>query len=245
MVTIAICDDEKKVCSELESTILEIFCKMKLKCEIDIFYTTTEFCKKMIKEECYNLIFLDIVFAKEEINGVDVGRAIREARGNDAVSIVYISWEQKYSMQLFDIRPFNFLIKPLKPEKVEKIIKSYLKIASYHAKEFIYKIGHDTFKVQIKDIVYLKSYDRKLILHLVDGRKEEFYGSLKDVYSGQLKKFDFLFIHASYAVNYDYVATLKYEELILTENDITLPISQPKRKEVRETSAAIIERRKV
>jgi len=32
-----------------------------------------------------------------------------------------------------------------------------------------------------------------MILHLADGRKEEFYGSLKNEYEEQLKKFDFLF----------------------------------------------------
>jgi len=158
-------------------------------------------------------------------------------------SIVYISWETKYSMQLFNIRPLNFLIKPLNYEKVEQTVATYLRIAGLWVREFTYKIGHSTHKVQIKDIVYLQSDKRKLILHLADGRKEEFYGTLKEVYQEQLRQFDFIFIHASCIVNYDYIAAAKYDEILLIDGITSLPISQPKRKEVREAYYEIMEKR--
>jgi len=193
----------------------------------------------------YDLIFLDIEYAKGEINGVEVGRIIRDAHKNYLVSIVYISWKMEYAMQLFDIRPFNFLVKPLQYEKIEQVISVYLKIAGHWTGEFIYNVGRETFKVQIKDIAYLESYDRKLILHFANGRKEEFYGSLKTVYQEQLAKFDFLFIHASYVVNYDYVTSIKYDQLLIQDSATPLPISKPKRKEVREAYCAIMEKREV
>jgi len=159
------------------------------------------------------------------------------------VSIVYISWHEKYSMQLFDIRPLNFLIKPLSCDRIEQVVRKYLKIAGLWSKDFTYKIGHEIHKVQIKDIVYLESAKRKLILHLADGKKEEFYGTLKEVYGEQLQRFDFLFVHASYVVNYDYIATLKYDELVLPTN-VILPISQHRRKEVGQAYFSIMERRR-
>jgi DNA-binding LytR/AlgR family response regulator len=80
---------------------------------------------------------------------------------------------------------------------------------------------------------------------LVDGRKEEFYGTLKEVYEEQLQDFDFLFIHASYVVNYEYIAMVKYSEVILTSGKAPLPISKPKRAEIREVYCAMLERRRV
>lgn len=147
-------------------------------------------------------------------------------------------------MQLFDIRPLNFLIKPLNYEKIEQVVRTYLKITGLWSGYFTYRIGHDTFKVQIKDIIYLESTKRKLIMYLADGRNEEFYGTLKDVYREQLQAFDFLLIHASYVVNYDYITAIKYDELIL-KGGLTLPISQHRRKEVREIYYDITERRMV
>ena len=241
---VAICDDEKRICAELERALMDILGKMNVKYEIDVYFTGEELCAKMEAGAHYNLIFLDIEFAKNAINGIEIGRHIREAHCNNMVSIVYISWEMKYSMQLFDIRPLNFLIKPLDHKKVGQVIKTYLNISALWSEDFTYKIGHDTYKVYIKDIIYIQSVKRKLILHLADGRKEEFYGTLKDVYQEQLQRFDFLFIHAAYIVNYDYIAAVKFDELILMDSTLALPISQPRRKEVRETYYDIMEKRR-
>ena len=241
---VAVCDDERKIAGELESTLIDIFGKLKVKYEIDVYFAAGELARQMESGVHYDLIFLDIEFAKNEINGVELGRLIRDAHQNNFVSIVYISWEKKYSMELFDIRPLNFFVKPLDPEKIEKVIRTYLKIAGLWSGEFTYKAGHDTCKVQTKDIVYLESRDRKVILYLNDGRKEEFYGSLKEVFNEQLKKFDFLYIHASYVVNYDYVSSIRYDQLLIKNNENPLPISQNKRNEVRESYYAILKRRR-
>ena len=243
-VFVAICDDEKRMGAELERAVIDIFDKMNIKVEIDVYFTGEELCASMESGAHYNLIFLDIEFAQNAINGVEVGRLIRKAHHNNMVSIVYISWEMKYSMQLFDIRPLNFLLKPLDSEKVEEVVRTYLELAGLWAGDFTYKIGHDTYKVQVKDIIYLQSMKRKLILHLANGRREEFYGTLKEVYQEQLQRFDFLFIHASYVVNYDFIAAVKYDELLLTDGVTALPISRHKRKEVREACCTITERRR-
>ena len=243
MVLIAICDDEITIGAELERALIEICAQQKAACEIDVFFTGEDLCRKMESGTHYDLLFLDIEFAKDEINGVEVGRRIRDEHQNHLTAIVYISWEKKYALDLFDILPLNFLLKPLEHGKIQEVIKKYLKIAGLWAGEFTYKKGHDTCKVQIKDIIYLESRDRKLILHLTDNRKEEFYGSLKEVYNAQLQRFDFLFIHAAYVVNYDYVSTVKYNQLLLTGSETPLPISPNRKNEVRQRYMEIMKRR--
>ena len=243
MIYVAVCDDETKVGAELERTLIDIFGELNIKYEIDVFFTGIELCQRAEAGAHYDLIFLDIEFAQDEINGVEVGRLIREAHQNHLASIVYISWEKKYALQLFEIQPFNFLIKPLAQERIEEVIRKYLKIAGLWAGDFVYKKGHHTFKVQIKDIIYLESYDKKLVLHLADGRKEEFYGSIKEAYSEQLRRFDFLFIHNAYVVNYDYVTALKFDQAILAESETPIPISKHRRTEVKERYYEIMKRR--
>jgi DNA-binding LytR/AlgR family response regulator len=245
MINVAICDDEIKIGAELERALINIFNILNIKYEIDVFYAGEQLCKEIENGTHYDLLFLDIEFAQEKINGVEVGRIIRDVYHNHLASIVYISWEKKYALQLFEIQPLNFLIKPLKDEKIEEVVRKYVKITGLWSGAFTYKIGHDSFKVQIKDIIYLESYDRKLILHLVGGREEEFYGSLKNEYEEQLKKFDFLFIHNAYAVNYDYVTALKFNQVSLVDSDVSLPISKHRRNEVRENYYEIMNRRMV
>jgi len=244
-IYIAICDDERSIREELERTLSKIFERLKVSYEIDVYATGDDLCAKMEKGTHYDIVFLDIEFANNKKNGIEVGKRIRDMNENDIVSIVYISWEMKYSMQLFDIRPLNFLIKPLTSEKIEKVIKTYLKLSGLWVNDFVYKIRRDTFRVKIKDIVYMESMKRKLTLHLADGRKEEFYGTLKEVYQEQLHKFDFLFIHGSYVVNFDYVSALKPDMIALGHDGITLPVSKLKKKEVKANYFSIMERRGV
>jgi len=241
---VAICDDEKGIGAALENALIGMLTDMNIPHEIDVYFTGEELCAKMEAGAHYDLIFLDIEFAKNAINGIEVGKLIREAYKNNMVSIVYMSWKMQYSMQLFDIRPLNFLIKPLDFTKVENVVKTYLDIAGLWSQLFTYKVGHNTHKVPIKDIMYLESDSRKIILYLANGKKKEIYGTLKKIYQDQLQKFDFLFIHAAYVVNYNYIAAKKINEVILM-NDVVLPISQAKAKETREMFYTITEKRRV
>ena len=245
MVYVAVCDDETTVSAEIERALIETFTKLNIEHEVDVFYAGEDLHDKIKQGAHYDLIFLDIEFAKNQINGVEVGRLIRDEHQNRLASIVFISWEPKYAMQLFDLQPLNFLVKPVIDRKIEDVVKTHLKMAGFLMGTFTYKVGHDSFKVQIKDIIYLESQDRKLILHLADGRKEEFYGSIKSAYDEQLRKFDFLFIHNSYVVNFDYITALKFSELFLVGSVTPLPISKHRRAEVRDCYSEIIRKRLV
>ena len=244
MVYIAVCDDETAIGAEVERSLTDILGKQNIRHDIDVFLSSGELCRKIESGTCYDLIYLDIMFAKEGINGVEVGRFIRDEYKNYTTQIVYISWEQRYAMELFEIRPMNFLVKPLEYDRIEHTIKTYINIAGLLSNELIFKKGHDIFKARVNDIVYLENWERKVIIHFADGRKEVFYGSLKEIYHEQLKQLDFLFIHASYVVNYDYVTAVKYNQLFMTGNSTPLPISPNRRNDVRADYLAIIKRRR-
>ena len=245
VLKISICDDERDICEELECILEKVLQGLNTKAEIDVFFTGQELCRKMDAGAHYDLLFLDITFDKNDINGVEVGHLIRNAHNNNTVSIIYISWESNYAMQLFKIRPLDFLIKPLSYDKIEQVIKTHLKITGLSARQFIYKKNHSTIKAQINDILYLESRGRKVIIHFIEDKEVEIYATLKELYEAQLRFFDFLFIHASFAVNYDYISELKYNQLHIAAKAASLPISRNRQKEVRERYLAIIKRRGV
>ncbi|MCL1882776.1 MAG: LytTR family DNA-binding domain-containing protein [Defluviitaleaceae bacterium] len=245
MIMIAICDDETIAGADLERSLIGILDKIQIEHSIDVFFSGEALYRHMEKGLHYDLIFLDIEFAKNEINGVEVGRLIRESQQNDLVSIVYMSRIKDYAFELFEVRPLNFLIKPLEDGLVEKTIRTYLKIAGLWAGDFSYNIGRDTFKEKIKNIVYIESRDKKLILYFANGSMAEFYGTLKKVYHEQLKKFDFLFVHAAYVVNFDYISAIRYDRVCLIGRISPIPISQGRRNEIREKYFEILKRRRV
>jgi DNA-binding LytR/AlgR family response regulator len=241
VIQIAICDDEKQICTQLEAMLADTLGKHGIKHEIDIFFSGEKLCNSMKNGARYDLIFLDIMYEGQEINGVDTGKQIREAFDQQTVSIVYISWEKEYSLQLHKIRPVDFLIKPLKQSDIDEVVKSHIKLSRIATEDFVYKTRHETRKEKIKNIVYVESVNRQLVLHLQNDNKEVFYGTLKDVYADQLKKADFLQIHASFAVNYNYIQALNRSKVVLTTGE-TLPVSKNKKNEAEETYFAILER---
>jgi len=243
MVQFAICDDETAIGAELEQVVTDILTALKIEHEIDVLFSPEELEKQMRNGVAYDFMFLDIEYLNSHKNGVGLGKLIREEFENNQVTIVFISRESKYALELFQVHPLDFLIKPLRKEKIEKVIHKYLALSELLKKELSYKKGRETFKVQLKDIVYLESVGRKLYLHVADGTEIEFNGVLKEVYESQLRAYDFLFIHASYVVNYEHISKLTFTHAKLMQKGLELPISKHRQNEVRTTYQKIFKRR--
>ncbi len=241
VINIGICDDEEKTGSQLERILLGIGRKLNIKFEIDIYFSGESLLKNLYSGICYDLIFLDIELSKK-MNGVEVGAIIRDEYKDELIQIVYISGKPQYALELFGNNPLDFLLKPLLFEKTEKVIKRFLKISGFWSGVFTYKYGSDTYKVQLKDILYLESKGKKVLLHMKEDSYDEFYGSLNRAFDEQLKKHDFLFIHKTYIVNYEHIIAFEYEQLTLS-NKIVLPIGQSKRKSIRIAQMEIEKRR--
>lgn len=240
---IAICEDDRTTNAEIEKALEEILSKQNIVFSIESYYSAKKFCDKLENGANYDLIILDIEYRGESLNGVDVGKRIRKIHQNNSVSIVYISWEVKYSMELHDLQPLNFLIKPIEYKKIEKVVMQHINIFSIRASCFTYKIGYESYRMQIRDIAYVESRNRKLILHMASGEQVEFYGSLKAVYEEQLQKYDFLLIHASYVVNFDFIVRYTRDAVIMGPSDVNLLISQNRRSDIRKRYLYIDSRR--
>lgn len=229
MFHIAICDDQQYICSEIEQVILN-YTKANLnEVEVDIYYTGEELCQFMKGGEVYDLIFLDIEL--RNINGVEVGRTIRDEMKNDLVQIVYISGKDNYYLELFEVRPMHFLHKPLKPEKIIKDIEKAMELSGKLNNFYTYKQNHKVCKIPIKDILYFEADNRRVKIITADS-EIYFYASLEEVFL-EVEKHRFLYIHKSYIVNYAHITKFGHKEIVMTNHTI-LPISQQRRKQVLE-----------
>ena len=190
---------------------------------------------QLMKDSFFDVVFLDIKMDK--LSGIDVSRQIRNTMGNEATQIIYISGNTEYAIEVFDFDPFHFLPKPLDEEKIEKAFVKLIRKLNLKAEAFTYKVGHDVFKVPIKDILYFESHKREVTIYY-NKKTEKFYGTLENIYL-QLSKFDFLFIHKSYLINPIHIRRCTYESVEMS-NHIVLPISQSKRKEIREKQLELV-----
>lgn len=229
MLRIAICDDEEIICRQLEDMLVEIGNRINQEIETEVFYSGEELFRVLFRGSRYDIIFLDIEL--NQINGVEVGRRIRDELKDEFTQIVYISCNEGYAMELFDVRPLNFMIKPLNKEKIQAVLTKAAMLLDKENKFFECKSGNVTFSVPLREILYFESCGRKVNM-VLENEIKTFYGKLSSV-ERKVKNCDFIMIHKSYLINFSYCIEYNYEYVKMSNQEV-LTISQNNRKAVRE-----------
>lgn len=228
MIKIAICDDNKAVCSQLEDILLEYARHVYLKIDVSVFYSGESLLKFIVREGAFDLIYLDIEMG--EINGVEVGKKLRNMLKDFQTEIVFISGTESYDRQLFDVQPLHFIPKPIS----ESIVIDDLKLALERGKKlggfFQYQKGYDAYKIPINEIIYFESISREVRVVTTKG-SDSFYAKLDDI-AERVSEYQFFQIHRSYLINYNQVTVLRYSQVIMS-NEVTLQISRSKRQAFR------------
>ncbi|OBZ18553.1 hypothetical protein A8L34_02970 [Bacillus sp. FJAT-27264] len=226
MIHIAICDDDKPTTEQLEDMILNSPIYRTEKLDVSIFYSGESFTRA-IQHSChFDLVFMDIEM--EGISGVTAGHILRADCDNDRVQLVYVSSHEEYHVQLFDVQPSGFLKKPLHRASFEQKLISlvqHIKRKRQRSKPRLLPInqkGSETL-VPIRNIMYLASDRRKVILRTTDEQLE--YYSTLSVEENKLPSEQFVRIHQSYLVNFFYVKQILARRMILTSGE-ELPISE-------------------
>lgn len=229
MFRIAVCDDESAIAAFVENAIVAYVKNVNLKVEVEVFGSGKDLCAFLEESSSFDLIYLDIEMQQKD--GIETGKWIRETLKEDMVQIVYMSAYSKYAMELFKIRPMDFMVKPFTKNDVIENLEKAIRLSDKLGQLFTYKIGRDIKKIPIRDILYFKINNREISM-VTDKGTEVYYGSLEKIYE-RLKEYRFFYTHQSYLVSYSKIVDFTYSELVLT-NGLVIPISQGKRKEVRE-----------
>lgn len=228
LIRIAICDDNIRLCSDIEKYIVDYRENTSEFYNVEMYYSGKTMIEDLKKGISYDMIFLDIEM--EVMNGVQVGRFIRENLQDDNTLIVYMSSYTKYALDLFKVRPMDFLIKPLDEETVIKVLETGTKLLHKGENSFQYKQGRNWNKIHVRNILYFKAKDREVEMVTQDGRIT-FYEALETIHE-KLEPYKFFYAHKSYLVNYFHVSEFFYDRLIMSNGE-EIGVAQTRRKDVR------------
>ncbi len=222
-----ICDDEKSTCSELEEIILKYAKEKRVPLVTEVFYSG-DILLDYLKREKINILFLDIELPGKD--GVMVGKYIREVLEEENIFLVYLSSKENYALQLFQNRPFDFLVKPIEQAKIYHVLDNICRISGKNSAEFKFQVQNSTYCILYKDILYFQSDGRKINI-VMKKEVRTFYGKLNEI-EEKLPENLFLRIHKSYLVNKSYVKGFTYEWVKMLNGDV-LNISKINRADVR------------
>ncbi len=226
---ILVCDDELRVCEEIRETFTAYALKYQeqMVVDVDTFSSGEELLRYLGGGGGGDLLFLDIELSGK--NGVQTGTIIRDELHNEKLQIVFISSYEQYAMQLFRLRPFDFLIKPLTREKMIAVFEKYTEGYWSDMQYFEYTAGGSRGKIPFSEIFYFMCEGRKVVI-VTDKGRTVFYGRMKDIHDSLTVK-GFWTVHMSYIINVKFVKQFKENEIIMCDGYV-IPISYKYKKEV-------------
>ena len=230
MITCAMCDDELPFAEQLRSLVMAYAKKKRVELQAETFASAEELLEEIENGAGFEILFLDIEMRK--MDGIELGKKLRER--SYQTLIIYVSGYDQYMRQLFEAEPFRFLSKPLKQEELENVLdKAFERISRFHRELFTIRFGKNVVNLLCRDIVYLESNKRKIIVHTVRRR----FGALILLFDEAEEELlaisaDFVRIHKAYLVNMEHVEAFQYEKLALRDGTI-LSISEAHRANVR------------
>lgn len=229
MITCAMCDDELPFAEQLRSFVMAYAKKKRVELQAETFASAEELLEEIENGAGFEILFLDIEMRK--MDGIELGKKLRER--SYQTLIIYVSGYDQYMRQLFEAEPFRFLSKPLKQEELENVLdKAFERISRFHRELFTIRFGKNVVNLLCRDIVYLESNKRKVIVNTVRG-EYEYYHKLDEAEEELLAiSADFVRIHKAYLVNMEHVEAFQYEKLALRDGTI-LSISEAHRANVR------------
>lgn len=167
---IAICDDEKILCEQLQNLIRRHTACRQIT-SID-FYEKGE--ELLSAGKHYDMIFLDIQM--DGMNGIETAKVLRE-RKEEAV-LIFITGLKDYVFEAFDVAAFHYLLKPVQEEKFAEVFERAIMEAEKQKQRndepeqlFIRKRGR-SIKLDKPQILYIESRQRKVVIHMLQDTLE-------------------------------------------------------------------------
>lgn len=196
---IAICDDEKNIRELIANKVVKQYPDAEI-----IFFQSGE--ELLLVDESIDILFLDI-----QMSGIDGMETARELRKKDkSVILIFVTAVEEYVFQAFDVGAFNYIVKPIDDGKFSDVLhRAVDEWSSQNINEkepaeryvLINNSGVHT-KVILDEIVYAEVFNRKVVIHKLDG-EIEYYGKMSDLES--LAGDSFFRPHRAYLINFKYV----------------------------------------
>lgn len=212
-MNIAICDDDRTVCSFFEKKIKSVYQNADIKSfyDADVIWNIA----KQVPDQAPDILLLDIQM--DSMNGIELARKLRGIGWKTI--LIFITAYADYVFDSFDVGAFHYLVKPVSDQKFEEVLHKAAEqldqaktnadsaaMARNADKRITIKRGGVYTTVKASDLVYAEVFNRKVVLHTTS-ESIEYYGKLKSL-EGELGS-EFYRPHRSYLVNMKYV--IKYD----------------------------------
>lgn len=218
MVKIAVCDDEKQICTKMVAIVKEYFADIGRPVWVAEFESGSALLKSNIR---FDAIFLDIDMP--ELNGIETAKKLRNWDVNS--KIIYITNYSKYKSSAYKVHAFDYVEKPVRENTIFHVLKEvvyYLDNATEKQK-YAFTTEEGVVTLELDDIYYFEYMLRRVVINTSQGKYTAAY-SLKELYK-KFNKNNFESPHKSFIINMLHIKYIKGFDIFM-ENGVTIPLAQ-------------------
>lgn len=219
MVNIAVCDDNKEYLDEATELILKSFKALNIPCGVRKYETPADLKKDLISRK-FDLIVLDIIMPGE--SGIDLARHIR----NEGITsdIIFITSNEEYALESFDVFPLTFITKPINAEKFETAIKKFVEKSNFSESVVVKSCSGDKIVLRAESLLYIESQGHSVLYIHEEGTLQSSTTANFTKATEELPSY-FFRCHRCYSVNMKKVHSICSYEFTM-ENGDKIPISK-------------------
>ena len=213
MINIAFCDD-----NEIQREILGLMLEKYSGIHPGISYKAFESGESLLAEikagNSYDIYILDIIMPG--INGMEIASTLRLM--NDKGLIIFTTATVDYAVMSYDVQAFYYMIKPIDPDKFEKILNNAVDQLDARDNTILVKTINGDFRLKTKDIMYIEIKDRAPCYNMNNGlvcEGTKLRGSFKEAVSGLRSDPSFIECGVSRLVNLRYIDAIDSESILL------------------------------
>ena len=241
-IRIACCDDEKQQLELYKTMFTNIEMRQDIELSVEYFLSGNFMLERFQSEKNpFDLVYLDMDM--DEKSGLDLAKEIRQNYHSDCL-ILFLTNYPKYMQSSFDVRAFQYMIKPVQFEEFERKFNAARKyLEKYDKNRVVLKIDEDNVVFFTNEIYYIeKEKSSKQFLVYLEDKCVVAKGVLSAI-ENQLLEQHFMRTHRSYLVNMKHIRRIQKNDLVLSNGNL-VPISRRKEKELKQQFMryAILER---
>ena len=236
MISCIIVEDELPAREELKYFLNEEK-EIKLIAEFDNPLDTLNF----LENNTTDVIFLDI--SMPDMNGISLGKIVTKMYPD--TKIVFITAYKDYAVDAFEIKAFDYLLKPYSETRIRNLLKSLVNretevissIKNSNLKKITVNIDERLYVISLNDVDYIEASEKET---LIFSNQKKYISKIKiSKWEEMLKGYNFYRCHRSFIINLDKITEIEQwfnsSWIIKIKNYTTaIPVSRNNIKELKE-----------
>lgn len=218
-IRIILCDDDPSLIGKMRTELDGVFSRLNRGADVAFFHSPSAIPQDQLA--ACDMAFLDIDFEREDLNGIDIARRLRQV--NSRALIFFVTNFIDYAPEGYEVQAFRYILK----RDLCQVLERYILQAMEHlAGEQEYLRLHQDEQIidlPLERIAYIEVMDHNVSIHA----GENTYSMVATLSSleKEMELHGFLRIHKSYLVNMRCIRKFRSRECLLVDGT-TLAVSK-------------------